>query len=211
MYLKCNYREFKQHQLHNLYFMVLWILTWWMHMSFLTSKPVPASSLDSWFGKSLVCQKSCSLVSSCGWLWSFHVVFPVPRIVCQNTVLIHNIVREWKVKPSQISSLFMLSVRQLNISVGLFVCFFLSDTVDLLHLSWIGCYSPSTFYDQQNWGSRDHHYSLPFLLGSVPCLVLSQLDLALLFWGIFWPHSCCCWRGPDRSLLWLLLFVCYKR
>lgn len=171
------------------------------------SKPMPASSLDSWFGES-VCQGSCSLVPSRGWLWSFHLVFPVSRVVCQYTVPTHNIVRAWKAKPSQISSLLLLSVRQLNIPVD---SFFLSDTVDLLHLSWIGCYSPSTFYDQQNWGSRDHHYSLSFLLGSVPCLVLSQLDLALLFWGIFWPHSCCCWCGPDRSLLWLLLFVCYKR
>lgn len=178
-----------------------------MHISFLRSTPMPASSWDGWFGESVVRHESCSFVPSRGGLWSFHLVFPVPRIVCQNTVPVHHIVREWKVNPSQIPSVLLVSVRQLNIPVA----FLLSDTVDLLHLSWISCYPPSTFYDQQNWGSRDHHYSLSFLLGSVPCLVLSQLDLALLLWGIFWPHSCRCWCGPDRSLLWLLLFVCYKR
>lgn len=72
--------------------------------------------------ESVVCQESCSLVPSQGWLWSFHLVFPVPgRIVCQNTVPVCNIVREWRVKPSQISSVLLLSVRQLNIPVIFFL------------------------------------------------------------------------------------------
>lgn len=56
----------------------------WICTSFLTSKPVCANLAESWLGESAVCQESFLLPSS-GWLWSFHLVCPVPRKVCQNS------------------------------------------------------------------------------------------------------------------------------
>lgn len=75
--------------------------------TFLMSKPVLASSPDSWFGEH--CLKVVSLYHP-----RADLVFPVPTIVCQNTVPVANVDTAWKDKAIQMLSLLLLSVKQLN-------------------------------------------------------------------------------------------------
>lgn len=82
--------------------------------------------------------------------------------------------------------------------------------MDLLHLPWISGHPSTALYDQQDWGGWDHHYPLPVLSGPLPRFVSCQLDLALLFRGLFWPYCCGGWCSPDHSILRLLLLVHHK-
>lgn len=139
----------------------------------------------------------------------------ITKLAAVCVLLIHSILT-WKRTPQDLfirvlACQCLVLERHDNAELCARVCVFLPDPVDFLHLPGIGCYPPSAFHDQQNRGSWDHHDSLPFLLGPVPCLVPDQLDLALLLWGFLWPHSCCCWCGADYSVLRFLLFVCYER
>ena len=88
----------------------------------------------------------------------------------------------------------------------------LADSMGILHLAGISCYSASALYAAKNRRSRDDHDALLVRSRCLPSFVHTELDLQVFLRGtaLLRPNCRHCRYRPNDTVLGFLLYLLHK-